>query len=202
MSDHITEWLSAYQDGELHGRRLEHVEGHLAECETCQAELQSLKSLSGLLREVPAPEFTPPERFASQVSLRLPHGRTPSTRRAVLEIGWWMIPVGLLATWIFIGTAILVSDVVSTADNLGLLGSVSEQLVSSPMGEAYWSAALGQIGILTGNILDWAEMTETFTRNTVPQFTMQISIALLYLSWIAIWWARHRRQGHGQPLES
>jgi hypothetical protein len=36
------------------------------------------------------------------------------------------------------------------------------------------------------------------------QISFEVSIALLYLSWIAIWWARHRRharQPHGQLLE-
>ena len=72
MSKHITEWLNAYLDGELNGRRLHHVEAHLAECEACRTELESLERLSGLLHEVPAPEFTSPERFAAQVNLRLP----------------------------------------------------------------------------------------------------------------------------------
>ena len=50
--------------------------------------------------------------------------------------------------------------------------------------------------------------TETFTRTSLPQISLQVSIALLYLSWIAIWWARRRaseawptprrlRQAHG-----
>ena len=55
MSNHITEWLSAYFDGELKGRQLQQVEEHLAECEACQAELESLHGLSVMLHEVPAP---------------------------------------------------------------------------------------------------------------------------------------------------
>jgi hypothetical protein len=51
---------------------VQHVEAHLAECELCQAELESLESLSDLLHEVRAPEFTSAERFAAQVNLRLP----------------------------------------------------------------------------------------------------------------------------------
>jgi len=37
---------------------------------------------------------------------------------------------------------------------------------------------------------------------SLPQISLQISIALLYLSWIAIWWTRHQRQQQGQLLES
>ena len=48
---------------------------------------------------------------------------------------------------------------------------------------------------------DWAELTEAFTRNRLPQIVLQVAIALLYLSWIAIWWARQTRREHGQLLE-
>ena len=81
MSKHVTEWLNAYLDGELNGSQLQQVEAHLAECEACQAELESLERLSSLLHEVPAPEFTSPERFAAQVNLRLPHRRTVNSRK-------------------------------------------------------------------------------------------------------------------------
>ncbi|MGZ9221850.1 MAG: anti-sigma factor family protein [Anaerolineales bacterium] len=202
MSKHVTEWLNAYLDGELNSSRLPHVEAHLAECQVCQAELESLERVSGLLHEVPTPEFTLPERFAAQVNLRLPHQRTSAPKNKILETGWWMIPVGLLGTWIFISTAFLVNDILSTANNLGLLVSVSDWLVFGSASQSYWSAALGQFGVLSGNSLDWAASTEAFTRMSLPQITLQVSIALLYLSWIAIWWARRQRQEHGQLLEN
>lgn len=201
MSKHVTEWLNAYLDGELHSHRLLQVEEHLAECEICQAELETLQNLSEVLHEVPAPEFMSAERFAAQVNLLLPPRRIVTPRRKVLEVGWWMIPVGLLATWVFISTAFLVSDILSTANNLGLLNSVSNWMVFGSTGEAYWSSTLGQFGVLSGNGLTWTESVEAFSRTSLSQIGLQVSIALLYLSWIAIWWARHRRQGHGQPLE-
>jgi predicted anti-sigma-YlaC factor YlaD len=202
MSKHITEWLSAYLDGELPGSRVYQVEAHLAECDVCQAELESWERLSGLLQEVPAPEFTPPERFAAQVSLRLPHQKTATSRKKILEVGWWMIPVGLLATWIFMSTSFLVSDILSTANTLGWLTGLSDWLVFGSSNQAYWSSTLGQFGVLSSNTLDLAASTETFTRTSLPQISLQVSIALLYLSWIAIWWARHQRQALGQLLES
>lgn len=200
MSDHVIEWLNAYLDGELHGSRLQRVEAHLAECEACQMELNSLESLSGFLQEAPTPQFISPERFAAQVSLRLPHSKPVASGKKVLEIGWWMIPVGLLAAWIFFSTTFLVNDILSAANNLGLLTGVSDGLGFIAPNAASWSARLGQIGILSGNSLDLAISTETFTRTTLPQIILQIAIALLYLSWIAIWWARHRLE-HGQLLE-
>jgi anti-sigma factor RsiW len=204
MSRHVSEWLNAYHDGELRGSRLHPVEAHLAECELCQAELGSLESLSSLLHEVPAPEFMPVERFAARVSLRIPHQSTGVSKKQIIEFGWWMIPVGLLAAWIFISTAFVISDILSAAGNLGLLSSTAEWLASGSSNEIYLSTTIGQMGLLSGNGLNWAEATEMFTRMSLPQISFQVSIALLYLSWIAIWWARHtrhQRQQHGQLLE-
>jgi len=201
MPKHITEWLNAYLDGELNDSSLRHVEAHLAECQACRTELGSLERLSSLLHEVPAPGFTPPERFAAQVNLRLPHERTLTPANKVFEVGWWMIPVGLLATWVFISTSFLVNDVLSVANNLGLLTSVSGWMIFGTSNVANWSATLSQLGVLRGNSLNWAEATESFTRMSLPEITLQVSIALLYLSWIAIWWARRQRQQQGQVLE-
>ena len=204
MSKHVSEWLNAYHDGELRGSQLHPVKAHLAECDVCRAELESLESLSSLLHEVPAPEFTSPQRFAAQVNLRLPQKQTNIPSKRILEVGWWMIPVGLLAAWIFIITSFFISDMLSAANYLGLLSGISEWMVFGPASDIYWSATLGQFGLLSGNSLNWAESTEAFTRMSLPQISLQVSIALLYLSWIAIWWTRHtrhQRQQHGQLLE-
>ena len=200
MSNHVTEQLNAYMDGELKGKQFHQVEEHLAECEVCQAELESLQGLSALLQEVPTAEFTPNERFVTQVNLLLPERRTATTRNRILEVGWWMIPVGLLAAWIFLSTSSLLSNVISVADNFGLLDSTTAFIADSPE-SATWTSRLGQVGVLKGESLQWAETTENFTRNVLPQFIWQVSIALMYLTWIAIWWTRQTLQGQGQPLE-
>ena len=204
MSTHVGEWLSAYHDGELHGNRLQHVEAHLAECDLCQAELESLERLSSLLHQVSAPEFTSPERFAAQVSLRLPRQPTKVSRRQILEIGWWMIPVGLVGAWVFLATSNVLSGVLYEANSLGLLSGLSNWVTSGTASDSYWSAALGQFGVLSGNSLNWAEATESFAKISLSQMSLQVSIALLYLSWIAIWWTRHtrhERKPYGQLLE-
>ena len=194
MSNHVTEWLNAYLDGELKGNRLQQVEEHLVVCEVCQAELDSLQSLSGLLQAVPAPEFPSPERFATQVNLLLPQKRTAPPERRLFEIGWWMIPVGLLAVWVFISTAILLGDAVSTAKNFGLLDSTTASFISAPSDAVEVTSTLGQFGMLHGNSLQWAETTENFTRGLFPQIVLQVAVALLYLAWFAVWWTRHTRQ--------
>jgi hypothetical protein len=113
-----------------------------------------------------------------------------------------MIPVGLLASWVFVSTAFILSDVLSVAGNLGLLSGLSAWIASGPANDVYLSTTIGQMGLLSGNGLNWAQSTETFTRMSLPQIIVQVSIALLYISWLAIWWVRHTRQGTGQLLES
>ena len=204
MPNHVTEWLNAYLDGELHGNWLHTVEAHLAECEACSAELQSLRDLSGLLHKVPAPEFTSPERFAANVNLLLPQRPVTAPRSRLFEIGWWMIPVGLLAAWAFVSTASIVSNMISAANNFGLVDSANTLLVSGSSHTVNWTSTLGQFGFLKSSSLQWFEMTERYSRNVIPQFVWQVSIALLYLTWIAIWWARqtrHQRQQYSQLLE-
>lgn len=201
MSEHMTEWLGPYLDGELRGNRLQQVARHLAECQVCRAELQSLKNLSTLVREVPAPEFTSVDRFAAEVNLRMPHPTPKTSRSRVKEVGWWMIPVSLLTLWVFVSTTNLVSQVFLAASRFGLLGSASTWLASNTSGEAYWSNTLGQFGVLSGSSLQWAALAEVFTRSSMPQFIWQVSIAILYLAWIAIWWSRHTRRENGGLLE-
>lgn len=205
MSDHVSEWLNAYHDGELYGIRLHQVETHLRECELCQAKLESLEGLSSLLQEVSVPEFIPAEKFAAQINLRLPHERNLTTRKQIVETGWWMIPVGLVGAWIFVATSAILGDVLSAANRLGLLSGLSSWISTGPLNDVYLSASLGQAGVLSGNSLNWAETAETLTRFSLSQIILQISIALLYLSWLAIWWAqrtRYAREPHGPLLES
>lgn len=201
MSNHVTEWLNAYHDGELKNGRLQQVEKHLSECETCRAELESLRGLAGLLQEAPEPDFPSPERFAAQVNLLLPHKRTPSPKPTLFDSGWWMIPVGIVAVWVFASTALLLSNVVSVADSFGLLGSTTSSWISAPAQNADVTATLGSFGVLSGDNLKWAEQTEAFTRSAYPQVILQVSVAVLYLAWFAVWWVRHTHQMQGAPVE-
>jgi anti-sigma factor RsiW len=200
MSDHVLDLLGAYIDGELHGGQLRKVELHLDECQACLEEYYSLQALSATLHAAPVPDFPSPERFAADVALRLPRKPVKPIRSRALEIGWWLVPVGLVVAWIFVSTTILLSNVVTAAGDFGLLDSASAWLAAGPS-RANYAAFLGQFGLLAGNSLEWAEMTEALTRTNVSQIFWQVSIALLYLSWLAIWWARHTRQGLGRPFD-
>jgi hypothetical protein len=200
MSDHVIEWLNAYLDGELKNGRLHQVEAHLAGCSTCQAELESLQGLSNLLHAAPAPEFISSERFGAQVSLRLPRQLPKVAKRNTLEMGWWLIPVGLMLLWLSLNASTLVGRAMMTAHEFGLLDNAPAWMVNDGS-EELWSERLGEIGLLNGTALQWAETVEAFTKNTLPAIIWQAGIALVYLSWIVLWWARQTPRGQGQLLE-
>lgn len=201
MSDHVFELLGAYQDGELEGRQLRNVEAHLEDCRLCVEEYSALQSLSAALHATPAPEFPTPERIAGDVVLRLPRVPVVPVSSRAVEISWWLVPIGLILAWVFVSTTVLVSNLVTTAGDFGLLDNASAWL-NAGSSEAVFSAVLGQFGFLTGTNLEWVEVTETFTRTIATQFFWQFSIALLYLSWMAIWWARHSRQRFGEVFRN
>jgi hypothetical protein len=124
----------------------------------------------------------------------------PVAKNRILEVGWWLIPVGLLGVWVFISASFWVSDILTVANNLGLFSGVSNWLVQASGSPAYWSATLGQVGVLSGSDLNWAASLEAATRTALPQIILNVSIALLYLSWMAVWWARRQHQERGQFL--
>ena len=132
MNEHVTPWMGAYHDGELHGRCLQQVEAHLAHCATCRAELEGLQAMSALLQESPAVEgFTPPERFVAQVGLRLPRRPAEPAWKRALETGWRLIPLGLLGAWAFVQAVFFVSGVVLRALRMGLGGDLLAGLLSA-----------------------------------------------------------------------
>lgn len=200
MSDHILELLSAYIDGELGGGQLRKVETHLDECQSCLQEYYETQALSEILRSAPAPEFPTSERIAADVALRLPRKPVKPLHTKALEVGWWLAPVGLIVAWIFVSTTILVSNVLTAAGGFGLLDNASAWLVAGSSGVNY-STFIAQFGILEGGSLEWFSLSESFSRTFITSIFWQASIAMLYLSWFAIWWARHTRQGFGQPLD-
>jgi anti-sigma factor RsiW len=199
MTEHVTAWLGAYHDGELHGHRRRQVEAHLAECATCRTELESLRALSALLQESPvAVEITSPERFVANVGLRLPRRPEQPAWQRALEAGWQLAPVGLLGAWTFAHAVFIVAGAVLFALRLGLGGDLVAWLPqtahqSTWLGEALSlsNAGLSDVGRIAlqllgrGGPLGWG---------TMLHLVSLVVIGLLYWSWLASWWARRQHE--------
>jgi len=200
MSEHVFEWLGAYHDGELRGRRLAQVETHLAGCAVCRAELGQLQALSGLLQSVPRPACAlPPERFVAQVGLRLPRRPAQPAWQRLLERGWQMVPLGLLGTWAVAQAVFIVAGAALLAWQMGLGESLTAGWLpawqSGPgLAETLRlsSANLGEVEALArrlfsqGGLLGWG---------VVLYLALLFVVGVLYWSWLASWWAyqQHRQ---------
>jgi anti-sigma factor RsiW len=200
MNEHVTLWLGAYHDGELRGRRLQQVEAHLAHCAACRAELDELRALTALLQESPVAElYTPPERFIAQVGLRLARRPAQPIWKSILEVGWWMAPVGLLASWAFIQVVLAVASTILYAVRIDVIGNAVAGWL--PPLEEPW---LTQIARLSGASLNDAGMAVLrllglLSWSTMLNLVVSLVIGLLYWSWLASWWAR-RQHSNGEQV--
>lgn len=194
MTEHITQWLEAYYDGELISRHTQQVETHLQTCETCQAEFENLGVLTTLLQEFPeAQNLTPAGTFAAQVGLRLPRKPGENRWQKTFRTGWQWAPVGLLATWVFLQTAFIVSGLLTrvlpfitgTEQFVNFLQSDTQgalRIEDIPNLTSAGFAEIGQFGLEIlrgGGPLGWG-----VTLNLI----LTSILGLLYLSWLASWW--------------
>lgn len=180
MNGHITKWLAAYHDGELRSRRLAQVEAHLAECPDCMAELQQLEDLSNLLGEAPeAPMLTSPDRFASQVALRL--SRKPGQKPARSSRTRWRraaLPLSLVVGFGFLKVVQLLSGSLSLAKMFGFGEEAVTQLASA----APQSTSL--VGQLSSRLLDFGI---PFSPQILIGLVLPAILAIAYMLWLIAW---------------
>jgi len=195
MVKHITPWLEAYLDGELPDMQTQQVEQHLAECNLCQAELMQSRKLSSLLQEtVPAPEFLPVDRFVANLTIMLPSEQVQPRSSKAFEIGWWLIPVGVLAAWLVFQITTSLSSALISLTQADLLGSGLTWLQGNPS-QARWIAWVmdlfgRQIGDTGNFILSVINDLSLFVAGLERRLFWQAFFAMLYLGWLASWWMR------------
>jgi anti-sigma factor RsiW len=182
MNGHVTAWLPAYYDGELHGARQLQVEEHLSSCPACRAELEAFDKLSILLQEAPVPESQlSAQRFRAQVMQRLPQAVQQSNWQRALKAGWQLAPLGAVGVWAF-GQAIwLVTSLVS--------------ILNLPLG-------LSRAGLLSGGLSlastspEWGGV-ETIIELVLLNLAFSALVAIFLCGWLASWWIVHRGSQNG-----
>ncbi len=202
MTKHVEEWLGAYLDGELGGSRVRRVEAHVAECAMCEAELGTLRALGALLQEsAPVEAITPAERFVANVGLRLRDRPGQSAPQRAMEMGWRLVPVGLLGALAFVQTTFIVSAVLRTALSMGWGGSFAARWLPASQGELWVSELFSLSG---ASLSEAAGVMLQFLGNGGPlgwtmtlYLVLLVAIALLYWSWLASWWVRRQRHRLG-----
>jgi anti-sigma factor RsiW len=183
MSGHVSEWLAAYYDGELHGPRRGQIEEHLETCPACQAELEELHELSALLQEAPAAEpRLSPRQFRSQVILRLPPASHRPGWQRTLKTGWGLAPLGAVAVWVF-GQAVWL---------IASLGSI----LSLPLGSSR-AAALGGWLNPIGSVPLWRGVERALMLGLF-NLVFTAMVTLFLLGWLASWWLVARRPSQNE----
>ncbi len=179
--------LNAYLDGELHGLRLTEMERHLETCEICRNELNELRRVSELLRNAPAPQFTPAERFSSNLVLRLPRRDGPSQSRSFAPASRWLVPAGLLGVWFFLQATFTLINLVHVADLSGLLATSSPWLSTGSTQTAWFAATTdllgGQLGAGASTILSTLNGLNVFGLDLFEGLLWQAGLLLTGLAW-------------------
>jgi len=196
MTEHVTQWLEAFYDGELKGGPARQVKEHLEICDACLAEFESLNSLSALLKEFPeARNLTPVDTFAAQVGLRLPRKAQVSKENKFFRLGWQWVPIGLLATWVFVQTVFFVNGFLTWV--LRIFPGTEQFtgfLQNNTQTESFFGAASNL------NIADFSGISQ-FWQNILRgggplgwavtlNLVLTLILGLLYLSWLASWWVQ------------
>lgn len=77
--------LSGYLDGELDASEMRTVRTHLAQCESCHAELEALRAIKGMTSSLPTLEL--PEDFEERLVAKVfAHESAPVRRRTSLVL--------------------------------------------------------------------------------------------------------------------
>ena len=194
MTEHVSEWLNAYLDGELSARQRERMDNHLSGCPACQAELAALRRLSQAVRQVPLPaDILPAERFATRVMLRLPRQQNRPPRQSGTPLGWWLVPVTLMAAWAFTQAVLWLSTGVSTAGQAGLLGEAAAWLAPESGSTGMLTGAFHWLGVLPGGTAGQvAALSESLGWGTLVQLFLEGGLGVLYIGWLIVWWLRRQ----------
>jgi predicted anti-sigma-YlaC factor YlaD len=96
---HVTRWIPAYHDGELPERERQRLEGHLATCPACRAELTALQQLSTVLQTATIAAAPATAAFTQAVVARLTSQPRRLTWRRALQWGWQAAPLAVIAGW-------------------------------------------------------------------------------------------------------
>ena len=112
-------------------------------------------------------------------------------------MSWRLVPIGLLAAWAFVQTVFIVAGMVQMALWAGFGGDVAAGLLSGS--EGGWPLSdlfrLSEVGLR-----DAGQILLEFVRGGGPlgwapaiYAVLLVLIGLLYWSWLASWWALHKR---------
>jgi anti-sigma factor RsiW len=194
---HVTAWLGAYLDGEISASHREEIEAHLSMCYLCQAELESLEQLADLLQtDPPLARYTSDSVFVRQVMQRISRPAVPGWQH-FLQLSWRLAPFFIFAVWAFFQAVSWVSSVVLIG--IGWVPEMKDAFqalepLANTGGGTWWNDLL-QMSLLNSGVnraaasFAWLEPSAVMILIDLALLTV---LAVLFVSWLASWWAYHR----------
>lgn len=198
-NNHQLTWLGAYLDGEINETLRGQIEAHLATCPDCRRELEELRQLSTLLQASPVPLSPQSDAdFANAVMARVTRP-VPSLWQRGLAAGWRHTPLFLFAGWAFFQAL----QWVSTALLIGLRLIPGGRALLPSGGTPQESFLLEMLrmslpGNLTGQTIEGLSWLAPFNALALLNLVVLVVLALLFLSWLASWWAYHHSRATSQ----
>lgn len=181
MNEHLDVWMDAYLDGEMSAAQRQQAEGHLAHCAECRRLLAERQALSSLLGQLPpAANLMPESAFTAKVNQRLTP--RPTWIPQVPPMSWVLIPLGLLVLLSFVETIFVMSSLA------GFIPGVA-QLLASAVTFQNGLALPEPLGAFMGLI----PHLDPFDWNWFTVLLVMGAISLVYVSWLAGWWARNQQ---------
>ena len=194
MSEHVTEWLGTYLDGELRGLRRQQVENHLERCAACRAELGRLRRLQDLLHAGPQASLQSVDKFVARLVLQLPRRPERGARVNPFPIRWWLVPAGIAAAWVSLQVLFDLAGIGSTLHGGPAVPAVA--WLQLPSQTLWYSASMGLFGSRLGTgsqaLLGLLNQAELFLERFAIALAWQAALAAIYWAWLALGWKRYR----------
>ena len=191
MPEHMSTKLNAFLDGELDTRAQSEVLAHLETCQSCTDELEILRRVSQILRTAPQPNFAPADAFKDRLMLQLPR-REEALPQADHSANWllWLVPVIVLAGWIFMQVTLNLSGLITLASRAGIMEGTLAWAASSPQ-QTQWFAAVqsaveGVLGLQVPAGFSIFNDAGVFAHSVVTPLLWQAGAALLYWAVLAL----------------
>jgi predicted anti-sigma-YlaC factor YlaD len=182
MTDHMTELIDLYLDGETKPSQTSEVEQHLKICEDCSKAVAQRRRLSKLIQAHPRIINTKSDRqFAREVMSRISRQPVEQTiKTAGLEPGWIGIPLLLVLGLAFIQAVWVETSVMRFIPQVGEVLDPSQYLL--PFSFAM-PTFLGQIIQLLPRLTMWSWSLSSAV-------ILSAVLGVLYVSWLAGWWVK------------
>jgi hypothetical protein len=201
LTDPVTEWLGPYLDGELSEARQAWVEAHLSICTACQAELEALRALSGLLHADPTPGASRSARaFAADVLRKLEDPARPR-RASILRRVAGYLPLALFGGWAVLQAAVWISSALLLGIGYlpGLRGGLDGLLAFGSRLAGGWTGWLDELLGLFGlsyssGWLDWLAQIPLPGILIFIELLLAGLFAVLFTAWMAGAWSARRAQ--------